>query len=97
MVAEIAYNEFVSAPYAALRSLKPRLNAAAIRLWLNNPKLAARQPVYLLLLGIAGTEQDAEWLEERIAAARKTHKVTYLPALLGADLELRGPGGVEQN
>src|SRR5260221_1095049 len=43
MVAEIAFNEFVIAPYAAMRSLKPRLDVAVIRAWLNNPKLPARR------------------------------------------------------
>jgi hypothetical protein len=31
MVAEIVFAEFASAPYGALRSLKPRLDATAIR------------------------------------------------------------------
>jgi len=96
MVAEIAFNEFMDAPYGALRSLKPHLDVAAIRTWLNDPKLAKRQPVYLLLLGIAGTSQDAAWLERRMAATRKTHDTTNLTALIGADLELRGSAGVEQ-
>jgi len=96
MVAEIAFNEFVDAPYGALRSLNPRLDAATIREWLNDPKLVKRQPVYLLLLGIAGTQQDALWLEQRMEAARKTHDTTNLSALIGADLELRGAGGVER-
>src|SRR5262249_30963085 len=96
MVAEIAFNEFVSAPYGALRSIKSQLDVAAIRLWLNDPKLVNRQPVYLLLLGIAGTGQDARWIEQRMEAARKSHDATNLTALIGADLELRGTVGVEQ-
>lgn len=95
MVAEIAFNEFVSAPYDALRSLKPRLDAAVIRAWLNNPNLVARRSVYLLLLGIGGTPLDALRLEGRMGFARQNHDVTDLPALVGADLELRGPAGVE--
>jgi hypothetical protein len=47
----IAFNEFVSAPYGSLRSLKPRLDVASIRAWLNNPKLAARQYTALLQSG----------------------------------------------
>jgi len=96
MVAEIAFNEFVSAPYDALRSLKSRLNAAVIRGWLNNPNLVGRRSVYLLLLGIAGTPLDALRIEGRMGLARQTHDVTDLPALIGADLELRGPAGVER-
>jgi hypothetical protein len=96
IVAEIAFNEFASAPYAALRSLKARLDVTAIRSWLNDPKLAKRQPVYLLLLGIAGSEQDAKWLEDRIATARTTARSTNLSALLGAYIELRRLAGIEQ-
>ncbi len=96
MVAEIAFNEFVSAPYDALRSLKPRLDVAGIRAWLNNPNLVRRRSVYLLLLGIAGTPLDALRIEGRVGFARQTHDVTDLPALVGADLELRGAAGVER-
>jgi len=96
MVAEIAFNEFVSAPYDALRSLKPRLDVAVIRAWLNNPNLVRRRSVYLLLLGIAGTPLDALRIEGRMGFARQTHDVTDLPALIGTDLELRGAAGVER-
>ena len=96
MIAEIAFNEFSRAPYVALRSLNVRLDVTAIRSWLNDPKLARRQPVYLLLLGIAGSEQDAKWLEDRIATARTTARSTNLSALLGAYIELRGLAGIEQ-
>jgi hypothetical protein len=96
LVAEIAFNEFTSAPYAALRSLSARLDVTAIRSWLNDPKLAKRHPVYLLLFGIAGSAQDAKWLEDRIASARTTARSTNLSALLGAYIELRGLAGIEQ-
>src|SRR5439155_14471615 len=96
MVTEIAFNDCVNAPYGALRSLKPRLDAKAIRAWLHNPKLTVREPVYLLLLGVAGTSEDAEWIEQRLEFARKKHDTTNLPALIGAALELRGPAGAAQ-
>jgi hypothetical protein len=94
MVAEIAFAEFASAPYAALRSLKARLNAGAIRKWVDDPTLADRQALNTLLLGIAGGPQDAERLEERIVAAWKSKDTTNLGAELAADLELRGPSRV---
>jgi hypothetical protein len=52
-----------------LRYLKPRLDAAAIRKWLNDPTLAARQALYTLLVGITGGPQDAENLEKSIEVA----------------------------
>jgi hypothetical protein len=90
MVAEIAFAEFASAPYAALRSLKQRLDAPAIRKWLNDPTLAARQALYTLLLGIVGGPQDADYLEKHLEVAWKSKDTTNLGAVLAADLELRG-------
>jgi hypothetical protein len=94
MVAEIAFAEFASAPYAALRSLKPRLDATAIRKWSDDPALATRQALYTLLLGIAGGAQDAEYLEKSLETAWKSKDSTNLGAELAADLELRGPSRV---
>jgi hypothetical protein len=90
MIAEIAFAEFASAPYAALRYLKPRLDAVAIRKWSDDPTLATRQALYTLLLGIAGGPRDAEYLEKRLEAAWKSKDSTNLGAELAADLELRG-------
>jgi hypothetical protein len=90
LVAEIAYGELAGAPYAALRTAKPRLDAPAVRRWLADPKLAARQPLYLLLLGFAGDAQDAAALEERLEAAWRSGDATNLGSMLAADLELRG-------
>jgi hypothetical protein len=94
MVAEIAFAEFASAPYAALRSLKPRLDATAIRKWSDDPALATRQALYTLLLGIAGGAQDAEYLEKSLETAWKSKDSTNLGAELAADLELRGPSRI---
>ncbi len=90
LVAEIAYGEFASAPYTALRTLKPRLDAAKLRRWIDDPRLAQRQSTYTLLLGIAGDERDAARYEQRIEAAWKAKDETNLGPMLAADLELRG-------
>jgi hypothetical protein len=91
LVAQIAYRELASAPYAALLAVKPRLDALAIRRWLADPKLAGRQSLYLLLLGIAGDARDATDLERGLEAAWKSGDTTNLGPMLAADLELRGP------
>jgi len=90
LVAEIAYGELARAPYAALRTAKPRLAAPAVRRWLADSKLAARQPLYLLLLGFGGDAQDAVGLEQRLEAAWISGDATNLGSMLAADLELRG-------
>jgi hypothetical protein len=90
LAAEIAYGELAAAPYAAMRTAKPRLDAAAVRRWLADPELVGRQPTYLLLLGFSGNAQDAAALEERLEAALKSGDATNLGSMLAADLELRG-------
>jgi hypothetical protein len=91
MVADITAAEISGAPYAALRSLKPKLDPAALRRWLSDPKLSAREPLYTLLLGIAGEPTDAERFEAQIDTAWKANSAANLGPLLAADLELRGP------
>jgi hypothetical protein len=99
LAAEIAYGEISRAPYAAMRSLKPQLEAVKIASWIDDPRRAAQHATYLLLLGIAGTSDDAAHLERRIDTAWKSNDATYLAAILAADLELRGSsrvGWIEQ-
>ena len=91
LVAEIAYGELAAAPYAALLAAKPRLAASAIRRWLADPKLMARQPLYMLLLGIAGDAGDAAALELRLEALWMARDATNLASMIAADLQLRGP------
>jgi hypothetical protein len=91
LVAEIAYGELAAAPYAALLAAKSRLDAPTIRSWLADPLLAARQPMYLLLLGIAGDASDATALELRLEALWMARDATNLASIIAADLQLRGP------
>jgi len=90
LAAEIAYGELAAAPYTAMRPAKPRLDVSAVRRWLTDPKLSAREPLYLLLLGFAGDTQDASAIEQRLEAAWKSSDATNLGSMLAADLELRG-------
>lgn len=95
LAAEIAFGEAVRAPYAALRTVRSRIDAATIAKWLDDPKLSSRSSAYLLLLGFAGSADDAVRLEQRIDAAWTSHDATNLAAMLAADLELRGPFRVD--
>lgn len=96
LVAEIAYGEVSRAPYATMRSLKPRLDASQIAGWIDDPKLAARRSAYTLLLGIAGGPDDAARLELGMEKAWRSGEAVDLAAMLAADLELRGPRGVDR-
>lgn len=90
LAAELAYAELAAAPYAALRTAKPLLDAAALSRCLADPELAARHRLYLLLLGISGDAQDAVNLEERLQAVWQSGDAANLSSLLAADLELSG-------
>ncbi|NBT53940.1 MAG: hypothetical protein EBT05_03420 [Betaproteobacteria bacterium] len=94
LVAQAAYEETASAPYAVLRSVAPRLNAARLLRWLDTPALTARRPLYALLLGFAGSQASAESLQQRMAGLRSTGDGPTLSAMIAAWLELRGPEGV---
>jgi hypothetical protein len=94
LAAEIAHGEIARAPYSALRTLAPQLDAAALAGWIDDPRLASRRSTYTLLLGIAGGPDDAARLERRIDAAWRSRDATDLAAMLAADLELGGPSRV---
>lgn len=94
LAAELASAELGAAPYAALRTAKPHLDAAALRRCLADPELAARHPLCLLLLGISGNAQDAAALEERLQAAWQSGDAANLSSMLAADLELSGAARV---
>lgn len=94
LVAELAYGELAAAPYAAMRTAKPQIDARAVRAWLADPRLAARHRLYLLLLGFAGNASDAAALDPRLEAAWKSGDATNLASMLAADLELRGAARV---
>ncbi|MET0917618.1 MAG: hypothetical protein ABWY07_04235 [Burkholderiales bacterium] len=91
MIAGIAHAELERAPYAALRSLKPRLDAVTFVRGLDDP---GEQALDTLLYGIGGGPQDAARIEQRLDAAWTAKSATNVAALLTADMELRGPSRV---
>jgi hypothetical protein len=94
LAARIAWGELASAPYATLDVARSRIDTSAVESWLDDPRLASRHAAYTLLLGFAGSEEDAARIEQRIEAARTSHDSTNLAAMIAADLELRGPSRV---
>ena len=82
-------------PYAPMDVARSRIDATLVENWLDNPKLVSRHAAYTLLLGFAGSADDVARIERRIEAAWNAHDSTNLAAMIGADLELRGPSRVE--
>jgi hypothetical protein len=95
LAASIAWGEIARAPYAALDAARARIDANTVEGWLDDPKLVPRRAVSTLLLGFVGGPEDADRLEKRIDAASGSHDTTDLSAMIGADLELRGPSRVD--
>lgn len=95
LVAQIAWGEFARAPYAVMDIARSRIDATTVEGWLNNPKLTPRHAAYTLLLGFVGGSAETARLERRMEAARNSHDATNLAAMIGADLELRGPSRVD--
>ena len=95
LAAQIAWGELARAPYAIMDVARSRIDAATVESWLDDPRLASRHAAYTLLLGFVGGPADAARLEQRIEAAWSSHDTTNLAAMIGADLELRGPSRVD--
>jgi hypothetical protein len=87
---DLAYAELGAAPYEALRTLRPHLDAAALRQWLADPEFVQHRPLCLLLLGISGDPRDAAAIEERLETSRQSSDSANVSSMLAADLELRG-------
>ena len=94
LVAQIAWGELARAPYAVMDVARSRIDATTVEGWLNDPKLTPRHAAYTLLLGFVGGPAEAARLEQRMEMAWNGHDPTNLAAMIGADLELRGPSRV---
>lgn len=95
LVAQTAYEEISVAPYAAMRTLKPLLDAGRLARWLDAPELAQRRPLYTLLLGMAGGDSAAARLEGKLRGPAPALSLGEQSALFAAYLELRGGAGLE--
>ena len=94
LVAQTAYDEIASAPFGAMRGLRSRLQAARLLEWLDSPRLAARRPLYALLLGASGDVERVPALQQRLAQLRQPADAAAVSAMLAAVLELQGDSGV---
>ncbi|MDP2371851.1 hypothetical protein [Rhodoferax sp.] len=95
LVAQAAYEEVSVASYAVMRTLKPALDAAKLTQWLAAPELAARRPLYTLLLGMAGDDAAAVALQARLLGPTSALNLGEHSALFAAYLEIRGSVGLE--
>jgi hypothetical protein len=100
ILARDAYDEFAVAPYDDVRGLKDRMDAEKLLGWIRDPNVQAnRRRLYATMLGVCGTQQDAEV----IATILKDHTGdeinpevrTGLDALIACYVTLRGGEGLD--
>jgi hypothetical protein len=94
MLARDAYDEFARAPYAQLKAIKPQLKHEQVVSWIKNPEIpASRRRLYLVILGITGTEKDLPMIEEFMTSSDRKAK-SGLDALIACYLTLKGEAGL---
>jgi hypothetical protein len=94
MLARDAYDEFARSPYAQLRAIKDKLNHDQVVAWIKNPEIpASRRRLYLVMLGITGSEKDLPLVEEFMTSSDRKAK-SGLDALIACYLTLKGEAGL---
>jgi len=94
MLARDAYDEFARAPYSQLKAIKPQLRHEQVVAWIKNPEIpASRRRLYLVILGITGTEKDLPMIEEFMTSSDRKAK-SGLDALIACYLTLKGESGL---
>lgn len=94
MLARDAYDEFARAPYSQLKAIKPKLKHDQVVAWIKNPEIpASRRRLYLVILGVTGTEKDLPMIEEFMSSSDRKAK-SGLDALIACYLTLKGETGL---
>ena len=99
-LARDAYDEFAIAPYADVRGLKDKMNAAQLLAWIENPKVQAnRRRLYATMLGVCGSADDAERIGKILSGEGLTPEQlearSGLDALIACYVALEGPAALD--
>src|SRR5437667_364517 len=82
---------FGAVPFSGVKELKDKMKHDQIVGWIKDQKVpVSRRRLYLTMLGVCGTPQDAAMLEELIRSDDRQAKAG-LDALVAAYLSLKGP------
>ena len=94
MLARDAYDEFAKASYDTVRSLKEHMDHEKIVGWIKDPNIpASRRRLYLVMLGICGSEKDLPMLEKYIKSEDRKEK-QGLDALIACYITLKKEAGL---
>lgn len=89
-----AYDEFAKAPYADVIALKDAMDRETLLKWIQDENVTIEhRRLYLTMLGICGTPEDANILADMITSPDVNQR-SGLNALIAAYLSLRGAAGL---
>jgi len=99
-LARDAYDEFAVAPYEDVKGLEDRMDPARLLAWIEDPKVQAnRRRLYATMLGVCGSEADAERIAAILAgkgpAAEQAEVRGGLDALIACYVALRGEAALD--
>jgi hypothetical protein len=94
LLARDSYDEFARAPYAQVKEIKEHIDHKQIVEWIKDPEIpASRRRLYLVMLGVCGSEKDLPMLEEFMRSSDRKAK-SGLDALIACYLTLKGEAGL---
>lgn len=97
-IADDAYGEFARTEYDVVQQLRPYLSRKTLRAWIEDEKTTtAQRRLFLTLLGLCATKDDAGWLRALIPVEQaKEPTDRSLDALVACYLTITGEEGLEQ-
>lgn len=95
-IADDAYGEFARTEYDVVQQLRPYLSRKTLRAWIEDEKTTTSQRrLFLTLLGLCATKDDAPWLRELIPVEQaKEPTDRSLDALVACYLTITGEDGL---
>jgi hypothetical protein len=95
MLARDAYDEFAITPYPVLLKLKPDMDHDQLVQWIKDPEMSAeRRRLYLVMLGVCGSEKDVPMLDSMLRSSQKSARAG-LDSLVACYLTLAGQEGLK--
>jgi hypothetical protein len=95
VIANDAYAEFANAPYKDVVTITDQVPVQKVREWIKDPETApTRLGLYGLLLGLAGTEEDARLMRDKIVEPAEEFRLG-IDGVMGGYLLLTGEKGLD--
>lgn len=96
MVGDDAFGEFANSAYSDVVQLAPQLPREKLRTWLTTETTSpGRLGLYGMMLGLCGTEADAELMEQKIFKSTEEFRLG-IDGVMGGYLLLKGSDGLSK-